>query len=70
MQVKVYASERTKLSLQLYDMKGRLVKKEMLSVNPGLMNYPVHGMQSLSNGMYILEAVMNQQRWTKKVVKE
>lgn len=70
MQVKVYADTRSKLSLQMYDMKGRLVKKEEVNVGPGLMNYPVYGMQSLSSGMYILEAVLNEQRWTQKVIKE
>jgi photosystem II stability/assembly factor-like uncharacterized protein len=58
-----------KAVISLYDMTGKLVRREMPAITTGQSSYSVQNLNSISSGVYYVEAVINRERWTQKVVK-
>ena len=58
-----------KMSAQLSDMSGRVLRKEEQQVTTGTAYYTVHNLSSLPAGTYVLEIWINRDRYSQKVIK-
>jgi hypothetical protein len=63
-------NQSASIRLNLYDATGRLLRKETLNAQAGQTPYSISNIGNLPSGVYEVEAVVNNNRWTKKVVKE
>lgn len=69
-QVQLSVAGNGKLQLNLYDMKGALIKREEVMVNGAPVNHTMRDLSRYPSGVYQLEAVFNRQRWTQRLVKQ
>jgi spore coat protein A len=61
-------TETKKVSINLYDAKGSLVRKTYEGEkNPGLQRISIDG-SSMANGIYFCEIIINEQRFLRKLV--
>ena len=58
-----------KMTVQLADINGRILRKEEQQVTTGYAYYTVNNLSTLSAGTYILELWINNQRYAEKIIK-
>ena len=58
------------LQVSMLDAGGRLVKRQRFSVNAGAGIVPVNGIGHLPRGIYLLEMIINRQRYTQRLLKQ
>jgi photosystem II stability/assembly factor-like uncharacterized protein len=58
-----------KMSVQLSDMKGSVIRNEEQLVTTGTAYYTINNLSSLPAGIYVLELWINRERYTEKIIK-
>ncbi|MCB0714422.1 MAG: T9SS type A sorting domain-containing protein [Chitinophagaceae bacterium] len=58
------------MRIRLFDMQGKMLKQESTKIAAGLGHYYLNNLSFLPKGMYILAVEINEQRYTKKVLKQ
>ncbi|MBI1343172.1 MAG: T9SS type A sorting domain-containing protein [Terrimonas sp.] len=59
-----------KITVSLYDSKGSLVRKESFAGAAGPNTFIIDNVSALSKGTYIVEAILNNQKFTQQVLKK
>ena len=67
--IKLQLSAPQQVQISLFDMNGRMVKRSNINAQAGSMTYTVTGIEKLPKGMYVVEAIVNRERFTEKIVK-
>ena len=62
--------EGGELRVSLLDAGGRLVKRQRSPVNAGSGIVPVNGLGHLPRGIYLLEVIINRQRYTQRLLRQ
>ncbi len=68
--VKYTATGSGNLSLQIFDLLGRVVKKEKKEIQAGIGTHTIYGLENLKPGMYIIDIWFNRERFTEKLLKK
>jgi len=55
--------------VRLFDMYGRVVKTQQLTLTQGLNNFDIQGLGGLSSGTYVLQVVADDKIFSQKMVK-
>ncbi|NJO24899.1 MAG: T9SS type A sorting domain-containing protein [Bacteroidia bacterium] len=58
-----------KVTVNLYDAKARLVKKKVFNGTAGSNTFMLDNTETLSKGIYVLEAIVNKQKFSKQLLK-
>ena len=61
--------QNSKVQINLYDGAGKLYRSQNTNVPAGQTIYTVDNLSLLPAGSYYLEAIINNQRWREKLVK-
>lgn len=69
-QIQFSLSQSGKGRIDLYNAQGQLIKREFANVNSGQLTYTMSNLSSLPAGLYIVEAIVNDQRWKEKLLKK
>jgi photosystem II stability/assembly factor-like uncharacterized protein len=62
-------NEKQTVAVNLFDAQGKLVKKKQFDGDAGSNSFIFDQLSALPKGIYILEAIMNRQRHTEKLLK-
>ena len=58
-----------KVQLNLYDMKGALLRREEVAVTGSPLYYTIRNLFRYPSGIYQVEAIFNKQRWAQQLIK-
>ncbi len=61
--------QNSKGQINLYDASGKLLRSERLTLVPGQSVYTLNDLSTLPSGTYFMEAIINDQRWKQKLLK-
>ncbi len=67
--VLVRLDKKELINFRIYDASGRVVKGKQFNGEEGSNTFIIDQLSGLSNGMYILEAIIQQRRYTEKLLK-
>lgn len=62
-------SQNSKGQINLYNVEGKLLKKESFDISHGSFTYTISNLNAMPAGVYFAEAIVNDQRWKVKLLK-
>jgi hypothetical protein len=68
--VQIKLAERGPVNLSVYDLKGRKLLQRNYNGNAGDNYFVITDIQSFPTGIYLLEAIIDRQRFAEKILKQ
>jgi hypothetical protein len=68
-QMEITAEQLSNSIVNLYDGNGKLIQTLKLKVFTGTNNYDINNLHNLAIGAYYIEAIINEQKWKQKLIK-
>lgn len=66
----IMLTQSKNVQVGMYDIAGRLIYMQQKKLNSGLNSYEIPDLDLLPKGMYQLEVIIDEQRWSQKVLKQ
>lgn len=67
--IQLSIAQNSKGQINLYDAEGKLLRSERLTLVAGQSVYTLDNLSTLPSGTYFMEAIINDQRWKQKLLK-